>query len=518
MNIFDKVIEIINPNIALKREDARRKLSVLKSFSNSGYSEGGASYSKNSLKGFLGDSKSPFEDIDKNLHVLRQRSRLLYMQAPIATSAIKNVRTNVVGQGLRVKSRIDFKYLGIGQEQADIWEKNTEREFNLWAESKYCDVKGSDNFFELQQIAMTGWLLNGDAFAVIKRAETTPYMPYTLRLHLIEADRVSTPKSTVSSNISTTLDSGNLVYNGVEVDKNGAIIAYHICNTYPNGNSSTEKKWTRIESVGDITGIPNIIHVMEGERAEQYRGVPFLSVVIESIKQITRYTEAELMAAVINGFFTVFIQTESGNDDVDFQGVIDDDDKISSGDDYQLGPGVINILKNGESVNAVDPKRPNVNFDMFVTAMSKHIGAALEIPYEALLKSFNSSYSASRAALMEAWKSYRMRRSWFSNDFCQPTYEIFLSEAVSSGRIIASGFFLDPLVRKAWCSAEWNGPAPGQIDPVKEVVAAEKRINLGLTTREKETAELTGGDFDRNIEQLKLESEKMKDLNLFEVK
>ena len=50
--------------------------------------------------------------------------------------------------------------------------------------------------------------------------------------------------------------------------------------------------------------------IFESERAEQYRGVPYLAPVIESLKQLTRYSEAEIMAAVINGFFTVFITTE----------------------------------------------------------------------------------------------------------------------------------------------------------------------------------------------------------------
>ncbi len=61
-----------------------------------------------------------------------------------------------------------------------------------------------------------------------------------------------------------------------------------------------------------------------------------------------------------------------------------------------------------------------------------------------------------------------------------------------------------------WCGAEWNGPAQGQLDPLKEVNAAEKRVENGFSTREKETLELTGGDFDRNIKQIKLENNMMK--------
>jgi lambda family phage portal protein len=224
------------------------------------------------------------------------------------------------------------------------------------------------------------------------------------------------------------------------------------------------------------------------------------------------------MAAVINGMFTVFVKTEDGNEGMDFQGVGGSDETSDSihdkaeGPEYELGNGMINYMKPGEAIEIADPKRPNINFDGFVSAMTKYIGASLEIPVELLTKNFTASYSASRAALLEAWKSFRMRRTWFSNDFCQPVYEIWLSEAVSKGRIKAPGFFSDPLVRKAYCRAEWNGPAPGQLNPTVEVEAAIKKVENGFSTRERETIELNGGNFDSNIDQLILESQKMQQI------
>ena len=83
-----------------------------------------------------------------------------------------------------------------------------------------------------------------------------------------------------------------------------------------------------------------------------------------------------------------------------------------------------------------------------------------------------------------------------ASDFCQPIYEEWLAEAVTLGRVHAPGFFDDPLARWAYCQAEWHGPSQGQIDPLKEVDAAKIRIEEGLSTRARETAELTGGDFE----------------------
>ena len=518
------IAALIAPRFALNREAARIRLNTLRNIKNSGYGESGGSHRRKSLMGWLASSKSPQDDIDPHLHTLRQRSRDLWMSSPLARSAVGTKKTNVIGSGLKLKSRIDLKYLGLDRDQAEQWEQNTEREFELFALSKWCDAIRLNNFYELQPLAYTSWLINGDGWCLLKHEDPTKWMPYGLRLHLIEADRISTPDtseriitsfwSSGRNVIGKNKSNDNIIYNGVEINKNGAVVAYHICNQYPNSNlKGTKKEWKRIEAFGRKTGNPNILQLLEQERCEQYRGVPFLTPVIECLKQITRYTEAELMAAVVQALFTAFIETEAPASQSPMGDVFPEAEQVDAGNDvtYELGTGAINILKPGEKVNFADPKRPASGFEMFINTMSKMIGAALEVPYELLMKSFTASYSASRASLLEAWKAIKTSRSWFVSDFCQPVYEIWLSEAVARGRIDAPGFFNDPAIRAAWCKAEWIGPTQGQIDPVKEVTAATLRVEQGYSTREQETTALTGGNWDDNVEQIRTENERLRE-------
>lgn len=260
---LDNIIEKISPQKVKERQKARIELDLIKKVQNSGYSEGGASRRKNSLKGFRAESYSPLEDIDTNLDLLRQRSRTLFMTSPIAASAIKLNRTNIIGAGLRLKCRIDTKTLGLTQKQAEAWERHTEREFSLWAASKCCDALGLNDFYELQSIALVSWLLNGDCFVLIDYEKPTMFMPYTLRLHLIEGDRISNPKSSggyVSLNQKT--ENGNRILNGIEVDSKGKVVAYHICNTYQNGSMTVKKEWVRVKAIGEKTGLPNVLHML----------------------------------------------------------------------------------------------------------------------------------------------------------------------------------------------------------------------------------------------------------------
>lgn len=501
MNKIDKVIGFFNPKAALKRHVARTKLEIL----NSGYGNHGANTSKGSLKKWRSGGGSAKEDIEDNVPLLRERSRDLFTGTPLATGALKTLRTNVVGSGLRLNAQIDYEFLGMTEEEADAWETITEREFSLWADSIHCDVQRMNDFYELQQLAFMSQLMSGDVFAtlpLIPRAN----MPYDIRIHLIEADRISTP-----SFIQNFKDK---IVNGVEINEIGEVVAYHVAQVHPlSSNFVDRQKWLRVEKFGARTGRPNILHLMEMERPEQRRGVPILAPVIEALKQLGRYTEAELMAAVVSGMFTVFIKSDvtAGVNPLGQAGgaMVEEEENEGDFDSYELGNGAVVSLGENESIETANPGRPNPAFDGFITSICRQVGTALEIPYELLMKHFTASYSASRGALLEAWKMFRMRRAWLAKDFCQPIYEEWLSEAVAKGRIHAPGFFNDPLVKKAYCAAEWNGPSQGQIDPLKEVLAAEKRIALGLSTHSREAVELTGSDFYRNVRQLSTEKQLM---------
>ena len=486
---------------------------------NKGYGDAGASWQKKATKGFRAMSGSPKEDIDANNATLRQRARMLYMAAPIATSAIKTNRTNVIGVGLKLQSRIDREALGMDQEAADLWQAKTEREFALWANRKAaCDATGVNNFYAMQQLALASWLVSGDVFAVIKQYDPTPTTPYSLRIHLVEADRVATPTAAgiMTPLLATTgkAANGNTIYDGVEVNPNGMIEAYHIRSTYPLELGTASTKWTRVKAYGDRTGLPNILQVMDSERPDQYRGVSYLAQVIEPLLQLRRYTESELTAAIVESFFTAFVKTEAGASDNPFNEVGSSLPEVSRDpNEYEMGPGQINIMEPGEDVVFADPKRPASGFDSFLRAICEQVGAALEIPADLLLKSFNSSYSASRAALLEAWKAFKMRREWFVADFCAPIYEIWMAEAVARGRIDAPGFFTDPAIRAAYLGAEWVGPSQGQLDPVEEITAEILAVGEGFSTREQSTIRLNGGQWDANVDQLARENAKLAEAN-----
>ena len=514
-NIIDKAVEMVAPVHAAKRAAARAALSVI----NSGYGNYGANQTKKSMRGWEYFGGSAKEDIEDNIDVLRQRSRDAYMGIPAASAALKTMRTNVIAGGLIPAPQIDAEYLGMTDEQAEEMQTKIIREFSLWADTPICDAERIDNFYQLQQLAFLSYLMNGDTIVLLPVKEAAG-QPYTLRVRLIESDRVCSPNG-YDRLTPCTVNGYNVeqIVQGVETDRDGMVVAYWICNRHPLSSNATikpgEMSWTRVEAYSKRTGRRNVLHIMNRERIGQRRGVPILAPVLEAIKQLGRYTDAEITAAVLSAMFTVFVKSETAGDGRPFGELLPPEELIDSADQssIELGPGAIVSLNPGEGVEFADPKHPNTGYDAFTNAMIKQIGAALEIPPEVLFKQFTTSYSAARGALNEFWRTCSMQRDWFTDDFCTPIYQEWFAEAEARGRIDGPGYFDDPAIRKAYMACDWNGPARTNLNPVQEVDAAVKRVDAGFSTAQEETATMTGGDYNRNIRQRVIEAKRKKEVD-----
>lgn len=430
----------------------------------------------------------PNTDTIGDLPTLRSRSLDLERNAPLATGAFNTQLRDVLGDGLVPKPRLDREYLGLSAEEAAAWSRHAMRIWWQHAGSTRLDIAGRLHFSEQQRQALFSALSGGDAFALF-RYRVDPGDLLGTKLQVLEANRCSQPDA---------MPETTLFRDGVEVTPDGVVQRYWFSNRHPNERwlaPSALLQWDHTPA-RDAAGYPLVLQLIDQKRPGQLRGIPYLAPVIETLKNLTRFSEAELMAAVVSSMFTVFVKGGYAPG----LGELDEDDPSPKGQ-FKLGTGAIIDLGEGEDVEFANPARPNAQFDPFFLAMCRQLGSALEIPYEQLVNSFQASYSASRAALLNAWRAVRTRRNWFVNQFCQPVYARVIREAVGRGLLQAPDFFDDPLAQAAWLGCEWTGPSMPEIDPVKAVVAAGMRVKEGFSTRERESAELTSTDYDENFEQ-----------------
>ena len=383
----------------------------------------GASTARASLKAYRPGSSDPDSRFLLGRQELINRARDLERNVPVVAGAVDTKLTHVVGPGLKFQSRVDAKTLGIESEQAAEFSRLLEREFQSWANTDHCDIERSSNFAELQSIVLQSRMTAGDIFCVLPfvRAEGSPY---GLKCQLIESERCSNNKRA--------RDTSRLKA-GVEKDENGAPTAYWFSKHHPGDalRQRAEDSWIRIPAFGELTGRRNVLHVFRKRRPGQTRGVPDLAPVIELARQLGSYTEAEISAAVNAAVYTIFVTSddEYKENDPSMTEVLTDAAQIT----YLSGSG-------NEDVSSPTPGRPNAAFEAFVLSILSQMGSALGIPFEVMLKRFNSSFSASQAAMLEMYRYVIAERERLVSKFCNPVLEVFVDEAVSAGRLVFPGY------------------------------------------------------------------------------
>lgn len=503
-NAVDKFVSWLSPVRGLERLKARKLMAWSDAYV-------GASTSRRSMYDFTPISQTADDTIKMSRDMLVRRGHHMYRNNPIVTGALDSNCISIIGPGLQMHSRVDGKFLGLSDDQREELETNIEREWKLFSESTECDIARTNNFGQLQNITLLQSFITGESFTILPYLQRQGF-PYGLKIQIIEPERVYNDKNIANGKLNDNV----WLYDGVEKDKYGAPIRYHIASEFPYSSTMTTQAWTKIAAFSGPYGLRNVLHHYQTKRPGQTRGVSCLAPVLEKLHTLDKYMKAYLDIALVQALFTVFIKHEKTPGGGTLPGFQPDSETsaTSSDDDYKMGSGAIIDLPVGDSIETASPGMPNSNLDPFVMAIYREIGMGLGIPVEILTKHFQSSFTAAKAAFNEAWRFYKVRRSWLVSTFCQPIFERFMFECVALGRIDAPGFFSDPIIRAAYCRSVWDGPAQGHLNPVQESTAMETRLRIGVTTIEQETSEYNGGSLDENMAQIKRETQLKKDAGL----
>jgi lambda family phage portal protein len=476
--LLDRLVMAIDPQRGLNRLRARTMLALA-----GGYN--GGRKDRRPTKLWRPEGTSADSDVLPDLPDLRARSRDLERNAPLAAGAIATTTTNVAADGLQLQACVDHEALGITPELADEMEREQEREWALFC--KTADFTRVQHMDEMAPMVCRASLQSGDTF-VVRRYRKDAGDAYGTKILVLEADRCSNPDRASDT---------DEISGGVHFTKDGVPIGYFFSDRHPGALVRGKLTWSEVPA-RTSKGLRTVIHLYDRVRPELSRGVPYLAPVIEHLKQLSDYSDAEVSAAVVSAMFTGFIKSDV--DDAEDPIVGEKDSKLAD-NELKLGNGALLSLNPGEDMTFANPTRPNANFDPFFQAFCRQIGVALELPFELLIKHFTASYSASRAALEMAWQFFRKKRGWLARNFYAEVYGWMMDEAVASGRLDRPGYFEDPLIRAAYLGAEWIGPQRASLMPKQESDADKQDVAEGFKTIEQVCMERTGGQFEKKHEQ-----------------
>jgi lambda family phage portal protein len=466
----------------------------------------------------------PDTEIDFYRDISVARIRDLVRNDGWASGAITRIVDAAVGADFRMASRPDYRALArrFGGAFDPVWAREfaaaAEAAWRTWGHDPrvYCDIERRMTFAQLARLAFRHYCVEGEAIAVLPwRPDRVGYgrADYATAVQLIDPDRLSNPQLTFDT---------LTMRGGVEIDPDGAPIAYHFREAHMNDWWAAGKsaKWDRIPRETDW-GRPMVVHFFDADRAGQHRPIGGVFYpILARMRMLAQYDRVEVQAAMVNAIFGAYIT--SPFDPKDVQDALDEgeDDTIGRLSRYQemrsefhrdrrLMAGDVRMptLYPGESINTVMSSRPAAAFEAFEGAMLRNFATALGSSYETVSSDYRgSSYSSARQASIEAWRTLNRRRHDFGRAFCTPIYSALLEEAFENGELPLPAGAPDFVeATGAYCRCRWMGPGRGWVDPTKEPEGSRMKIASGLSTLEAEVAENSGLDWEEVLDQIELE-------------
>lgn len=401
-----------------------------------------------------------------SLTILRNRARDLHRNNSYAHKAISVIESNIVGHGIKTK----FSDAAV----QDAW--------NIWAEGTDCDFLGHQNFYGLQRLVAKTVSLSGEC---LMRERMNSNNEIALQYQALEGDFI---------NDEVKLNNKDII-NGVEVDKNGRILGYHLYDRHPSAFVSTLAP-NQVNS--NFLPKSEILHSYRIDRPGQLRGVPWLHPIMIRVKDIDEFIDATVLKQKVASCFAGFVTDMNAE-------VIDPDIEDDSDMDFaeRIEPGIIEMLPPGKSITFSNP--PDVeNFGNFVSALGRQVASGMGISYESLTGDLeNVSFSGGKLGSMEMERNIQSwRNDILINMFIEPAVKRFIEVySLKNGRNISN--------------VKWSHIPPKRImiDPQKEIQASIRSVRAGLSSISEEISSF-GKDPDKVLEQIAEDNAKLDELGI----
>ena len=487
---IDRLVGILSPGAAVRRTQQRTTLERM-------YAGAEANRLTNQKKprNQAADSEllGPF-----GADSLRAWARALVRDNAYAWGVVDTIVSSVIGCGITAQSQIETP------EGTDIEDVN-ERRDAVWQEwSEVCDVNGRMTFSEMQQLAQREICEAGE---VLIHLVNTPakkyrgiYRPVPFAIELVEADRLATEKDTYK--FRSTMGENKIV-RGVELDDLGKPVAYWIYPEHPNGPYNVRN------SLPERYDAKDILHLYRIDRIGQSRGVSWFAPVMSWLRDLGVYVDNEIQASAVAACFGVAVTT-TGKAGTGLMPSTDSESTDENGNQFEyLEPAMVVRLNPGESVESINPGRPNSASEPWINLMLRGIAVGTGLSYEIVARDYSkTNYSSSRTSQLEDRRRFRRWQKYMVGHMCQPIWDRFNDQAATAGvdQFPSMTEILDE--RKKATAVEWQTPAGEWVDPQSEQSASDAALVSFQSTYQYELGQR--GKNWRNVFYQRAKEEKLK--------
>lgn len=451
---------------------------------------------------------------------LRMRSWQSYLESEITQTVINRYTKWIIGSGLKVKSEPNAKFLQANGIQIDpvTFTSNIEHQFSVYANSTLCDYAGMHTLNHIAKRIFINAKVGGDVLVVLRVKDGL------LKIQMIDGGQICDEYGS-SEYFPIELENGNKLVGGIEISPSGEHVAYHVkTGTYNLNYVRVDRK----NSMGMVQAF--LVGSSLKLREANYRCIPSISAILETLKKLERYKEATVGSAEEQNKIPYTIERGSSSD-----GTTPLAGKLAKA--YDLGNSD-QIAKDINDVQLADNIAATTNknvFDMPIDTTLKSLDAKMQlyfkefygvnedstfytvgIPPDVARSKYDSNFSASRAALKDWEHTLLVERADFTEQFYGVIYDFWFALNVMQNNIQAPGYSITSrtLINEAYTNCRFIGVGVPHIDPEKE--ARAERIKQGdilgkypMTTIERSTEKLGDGDSEQNFIQVQKELQEL---------
>lgn len=378
---------------------------------------------------------------------LRARSWQLYYESEIAQTIIRRSVTWTISRGLRLEAQPNELVLkSEGYNIDDTTFKGIddiiEARWKVWSSSKRCSYDGLLNLAGLAKEQQKNKWVAGDVLVILR------YVKKQLTIQLIDGACVKTPYGMVDWTDGMPIVPGTeRVMNGIVLNDKGQHVAYWVQTSIMN--------FQRVEAVSKKTGML-MAYMVYGQRyrVNNVRGIPLLSVVVESAMILDRYKTATLGNAEETAKVVYSIEHQAFSDgsnpimenltkainatkptDIakDINGV-----ELANNVAATTGKTTVNMPLGAELKKL--NHTAELHYKEFFETNANAICSTVSIPPEVAFMKYDSNFSASRAALKDWEHTILVNRDEAATDFYAPIYALWLFTEVMENKINLPGY------------------------------------------------------------------------------
>lgn len=450
---LESIINYFNPKAGIKRAQAIKALEVINTRSYTAVSKN----NRNTLSllrngGAVSEAGGSF----KSLAVVGNE---LVQNNPLASRIVSIWANNAVGSGVMA----EIRHTDVNSDKA----LKLNEEFIKFCKKPTVGVSNSKNFYKIQNEIVHELVTCGGVIVarqITKKGE--------LQLQLIEQSRLSehtTPKYV-----------NNIVLNGIEYDKNGAVIGYWIDDA---------DHLLNIQYSPTFISRKDAFHVFSANKGNQHLGVSWFANIALTLDRYATLNEAKIMQQQVSACFSLIVEEpELGMG-------LGNDDRVD-----ELEPALISYVKAGSVPHVINPPKAD-NGQFFEKSIKADIAVGVGLTYEMLTGDYSSTNFASG----------RMSRSEFNTgleSLQQNTLEPMLTQIFDwwiSLQSVKAGIAIEQF------SVDWAFPTTKAVNPVEEHDLLMSKVRHGMLSPSK-ACKLGGENFDNVMKQWVIDKAKFGEL------